>query len=277
MAKYHIDKNGKPAICKATKQSCPLGGDDVHFDSAEEAQAFADKMNAVQHGMLAYNEHKEDSPSRKIEDYNLKAGDRLELLYQKANGDTNVYNGDISEVYSDRVLVETPNGYRMFIKDRVQEVIEHEGAESSIIEDFNSVVLTDENRNDNIKNALQGGISITETEGDFNNMDYTASLDVIDYIKEDDGDYVIMDVEQSYHTVLPDDYDSEEEYMLDTGGEAEFSTDRVILSTNEIYEYMERPTMVNRSNTNSGRLFYAIHDLLKDKSSSGEIDAYIHS
>lgn len=50
--KYHIDKNGKPAICKATKRPCPLGGAEAHFDTMEEAQAYADEQNKQQFGLL---------------------------------------------------------------------------------------------------------------------------------------------------------------------------------------------------------------------------------
>lgn len=52
MTKYHIDRNGKPAICRATKRPCPLGGDGVHFDSLEDAQAYADDMNKKEFGLL---------------------------------------------------------------------------------------------------------------------------------------------------------------------------------------------------------------------------------
>ena len=51
--KFHIDKNGKPAPCRATKRPCPLGGAEVHFDSIEEAQAHVDTMNAKEYGLLA--------------------------------------------------------------------------------------------------------------------------------------------------------------------------------------------------------------------------------
>lgn len=52
MTKYHIDKNGLPAVCKAKKRPCPLGGDDVHFDSIDEAQAYADKQNEAKFGLF---------------------------------------------------------------------------------------------------------------------------------------------------------------------------------------------------------------------------------
>lgn len=48
MAKFHIDKNGKPAPCKATKRPCiyeEIGG--KHFDTIEEATAHADRTNEI--------------------------------------------------------------------------------------------------------------------------------------------------------------------------------------------------------------------------------------
>ena len=52
MSKFHINKHGVPAPCKATKGNCPLGGDEQHFDSQEAAQEYADKINADEHGYL---------------------------------------------------------------------------------------------------------------------------------------------------------------------------------------------------------------------------------
>lgn len=54
MSKFHINKHGVPAPCKATKGNCPLGGDsgsEGHFDSKEDAQAYADKKNQQEHGI----------------------------------------------------------------------------------------------------------------------------------------------------------------------------------------------------------------------------------
>lgn len=50
--KYHIDKNGKPAICKAVERPCPLGGPDEHFSDGFEALAHADEIHARRHGLL---------------------------------------------------------------------------------------------------------------------------------------------------------------------------------------------------------------------------------
>lgn len=52
MTKFHINKHGVPASCKAKPGNCPLGGDETHFDNIEEAQAAADKINESKHGFL---------------------------------------------------------------------------------------------------------------------------------------------------------------------------------------------------------------------------------
>lgn len=52
MTKFHINKHGVPAPCKATKGNCPLGGDEQHFSNKEEAQVAADEINAAKYGHL---------------------------------------------------------------------------------------------------------------------------------------------------------------------------------------------------------------------------------
>lgn len=42
--RYHISKNGVPAACQAKKRMCPLGGDEKHFATKEEAQVEADRI-----------------------------------------------------------------------------------------------------------------------------------------------------------------------------------------------------------------------------------------
>jgi hypothetical protein len=52
MAKFHINKNGVPSVCRAHTKPCPLGGDEVHFSSKESAQAYLEKENQRKHGLL---------------------------------------------------------------------------------------------------------------------------------------------------------------------------------------------------------------------------------
>ena len=60
MGKFHINREGVPAPCKAEKGRCPFGGSDRHFDSLEEAEGFVQKVYDEQFGLLgveARNEH----------------------------------------------------------------------------------------------------------------------------------------------------------------------------------------------------------------------------
>lgn len=55
MSKYHINKHGVPAVCRATKGNCPLGGEggsENHFDSLEEAQEYTDTQNELENNLL---------------------------------------------------------------------------------------------------------------------------------------------------------------------------------------------------------------------------------
>lgn len=55
MTKFHINAKGVPAPCKAIKGNCPFGGitgQDNHYDTIEEAQAFIDKQSEQKHGIL---------------------------------------------------------------------------------------------------------------------------------------------------------------------------------------------------------------------------------
>lgn len=53
MAKYHINKDGVPSVCKAQTRPCPLGGDDIHFNTKQEAQNYADKKAQKQYGVIS--------------------------------------------------------------------------------------------------------------------------------------------------------------------------------------------------------------------------------
>lgn len=52
MTKFHINKHGVPAPCRAKTGNCPLGGSEQHFDRIEDAQAYADSQSELQHGLL---------------------------------------------------------------------------------------------------------------------------------------------------------------------------------------------------------------------------------
>ena len=56
MTKWHINKHGVPAICKAKDGECPLGGNEQHFDNVEKAQAYAKREMETQFGLLPNSE-----------------------------------------------------------------------------------------------------------------------------------------------------------------------------------------------------------------------------
>lgn len=56
MTKFHINKHGVPAPCKAQKGNCPYGGDtgeENHFNTYEEAESYANEMNEKEYGVIA--------------------------------------------------------------------------------------------------------------------------------------------------------------------------------------------------------------------------------
>lgn len=79
---YHIAKNGAPAICTAQTGKCPLGNQDEHFDTVEEAQIYADELN--QKYRDAYRGFKEKLKKDRLEAIE-KNKDKIDALKQKLN------------------------------------------------------------------------------------------------------------------------------------------------------------------------------------------------
>lgn len=52
MTKFHINKHGVPAPCKAKKGRCPLGTSDAHFESQEKAEEYIKNLSEEQFGLL---------------------------------------------------------------------------------------------------------------------------------------------------------------------------------------------------------------------------------
>ena len=120
MAKYHINKHGVPAICRAQQGNCPYGGEGSHYGDKAEAQAAADKEFEQKHGLLGslsktmgntlnkktreYNKLKEMQP----ELWDVKGGVYGVFLEQKKknnrkNVDTKGYNDINVQVDNDVV------------------------------------------------------------------------------------------------------------------------------------------------------------------------------
>lgn len=81
---YHIAKNGAPAVCPAQPGRCPLGNQDEHFDTVEEAQIYADQLN--QKYRDAYRGFKEKLKKDRLEDIENNK-DKINELKEKLNLD----------------------------------------------------------------------------------------------------------------------------------------------------------------------------------------------
>lgn len=68
MSKFHINKHGVPSPCRAQKGNCPYGGEDSHYDSMEEAQIAANKMNEADYGLLATSETENPEYDAKVDE-----------------------------------------------------------------------------------------------------------------------------------------------------------------------------------------------------------------
>ena len=58
MSKFHIKRDGTPGVCHATK-NCPLGGEDSHYNTVEEAQTAAQEKLANTYGLGGSSEFTE--------------------------------------------------------------------------------------------------------------------------------------------------------------------------------------------------------------------------
>lgn len=82
--KFHINKHGVPAPCKAKSGNCPLGNEEQHFNSEEEAQSYADEENEREHGLLPSM-----NTSINRDDLNSKASDLYKKIRElNASGNT---------------------------------------------------------------------------------------------------------------------------------------------------------------------------------------------
>lgn len=52
MTRFHINKDGIPAPCKAKLGNCPLGNESQHFTTEKEAQDYIDNLSEEKYGML---------------------------------------------------------------------------------------------------------------------------------------------------------------------------------------------------------------------------------
>ena len=96
MTKFHINKHGVPAPCRAKKGNCPLGGADTHFDNEADAQAYADSVNAKEFGDLPGIQGNQEIPYNDFMKGDLEAlrGAHLDIEY-----DGKEFSGEVIGVH----------------------------------------------------------------------------------------------------------------------------------------------------------------------------------
>lgn len=135
MAKYHINKKGVPAVCRATTKPCPLGGEEVHFGSKEEAEAFTQNKMKKEHGLLTtlppeerYKSGDEEQRIQAIKDgyvsseivLDPSAKVRMALLDEGHYSDRLIYDSDPEVVKKAReVYSKTPHGKLEILHDEL--------------------------------------------------------------------------------------------------------------------------------------------------------------
>lgn len=130
MTKYHINKHGVPAICRAQEGNCPIGSANQHFSTREEAREHADAEAEKEHGFIpglnSLNERRAKmAEAKKAEEDSVRgyvspdvSGEKLDNLNGKDvrvlmdNG--NEYDGAVYSVDQTdgkrELRMETPNG-----------------------------------------------------------------------------------------------------------------------------------------------------------------------
>lgn len=115
MSKYHINRNGVPAPCKAQKGNCPFGGEEKHFPTREKAQEYADQKAAKEYGIITLEEFEDSSynsedmmfivPGNKTPEQSV-VFDKIEGLKDSFNDDQIVY-GIYNEMNPDETALFT--------------------------------------------------------------------------------------------------------------------------------------------------------------------------
>lgn len=148
MAKFHIKENGEPGECHAQEGNCPRGGEsgsDNHFNTQEEAQAYADKKNVEEYGLTStlnkrkrvkvnWDSEYEDELRENIED---DLGNSGKITYFVE------YRDELSEEDLDRIM-SGDEGYFDAQEDFYNRIVDYEYSSNFYDEEIGSRYYHDE-------------------------------------------------------------------------------------------------------------------------------------
>lgn len=153
MAKFHINKKGVPALCRAKDGNCPFGGGEKHFDNLEDAQNYVTEQNENKFGILSginilSEERLEDFRNKRFyERYNRGSGEfnQKEFSSEINNFISENLLDDVRDNNPKNVLVETmgENGEYVlshYVEDELKEVMKNKEPIYFNKEDYNKVL-----------------------------------------------------------------------------------------------------------------------------------------
>lgn len=112
MGKFHINKHGIPAPCKAKPGNCPLGGDDTHFDTKDEAQIAINSINKEKHGILPgmdkISEKSDGDKANKADSEKNDVQKDSEFNYKELEDDVESLKKEVREI--DSIVVRRAGG-----------------------------------------------------------------------------------------------------------------------------------------------------------------------
>ena len=112
--KYHISKNGTPAVCHAQPGKCPIGGNEVLFNSPKKALEYADNKNHLE----VLNENLEEAANPSDPKYDALRTDRAQLnLNMKGS---QVYVDTVNNVLSTTAEPDGGSTYNPYVKTSPQ-------------------------------------------------------------------------------------------------------------------------------------------------------------
>lgn len=120
MAKFHIGRGGKAAVCSAKKGKCPYGSDEEHFKTREEAHAEAQKRlskdNNILSGKKKDNENVKDSENIKSSTSEILETPKTPSGIE-GGSELDEAGKQYAKYIADRIIYESDSGYIRPIMD----------------------------------------------------------------------------------------------------------------------------------------------------------------
>lgn len=141
MSKFHINKHGVPAPCKAQKGNCPYGREDSHFNTVEEAQEYANKLHAKEFGVLGgVRDNEYTQENTQSFEFSLQKLNSMKGKYANVDYDGKSFSGEVIGTYYDGdgshnngVIIQGSDGTVKHIKAHRMQSLEIVGDDAAMV------------------------------------------------------------------------------------------------------------------------------------------------